>query len=179
MAESLKGDRVTLRPPKPSDKADRLALGRSPEIVRLFGGNYPDLPPLAMAEIDGWYDDIESDPHSWMIEYEGRCIGSARLHSFSEDGAAFYAVGILDPRLLGHRLGREITALVLAFAFRTLRLKRIDLRVLTYNKRAIRSYIASGFRETAIERNAVQIDGEWHDDLIMSIHGEDWRRLRY
>jgi RimJ/RimL family protein N-acetyltransferase len=161
--------------PKPSDKTDRLALGRDPAIVRAFGGSTRDLAPLTDADVEAWYAAVAAEPHGWMIEHAGRCIGNARLHRFDTGTrSARYAVGILDPALLGQGIGREVTALVLEYAFLRLDLTRIDLRVLAANHRAIRSYEASGFHRVAIERNAIEVDGEWQDDVIMAIGREQW-----
>jgi RimJ/RimL family protein N-acetyltransferase len=179
MKPALTGERVTLRPPRTGDKADRLALGRSPEIVRMFGGSIRDLKPLTPEDVDAWYAAIDAEPYAWMIEHEGRCIGTARLHDIDEEqSSARYAVGILDPGLLGQGLGREVTGLILAHAFEALGLRRVDLRVLATNERAIRSYVANGFRRVAEERHAVEIDGEWHDDVIMAITPQEWRSGR-
>lgn len=176
MSETLRGARVTLRRPIPSDKDDRLALGRHAEIVRMFGGDPNDLAPMAPAEAEAWYDALVAEPYSWTIEYKGRCIGTARLHSLNDEAkSARYAVGILDPALLGQGLGGEVTARVLAYAFATLGLNEVSLRVLAFNTRAIRSYEASGFRRIGVERNAVRVDGEWHDDVLMRIRREDWQ----
>ena len=47
---------------------------------------------------------------------------------------------LLDRNLLGKSVGRRITRLVHRFGFEQLGLHRIDLRVLAFNERAIRSY---------------------------------------
>lgn len=175
MTETLHGQHVMLRPPRPSDKQDRLTLGRNLDIARMFGGSSRTIGPLTDAEVDEWYAAIESDPHGWMIEHAGRCIGNARLHSLEPEArTARYAVGILQPALLGQGLGREVTALVLAYAFEALNLRRVDLRVLAFNTRAIRSYEAAGFEQTGLEHHVIRIDDEWHDDVLMSISRDDW-----
>ena len=145
----------------------------------MFGGDTRDLEQFTEAEVDIWYDAIDTADHAWIIEHDGRCIGTARLHSIDEDAnSAVYAVGILDPALLGRGLGRDVTSLVLAYAFETLGLARATLRVLAFNERAIRSYEATGFERTGVDPNAVQIDGEWHDDVLMAIRSETWRRRK-
>ncbi len=47
----LTGPSLTLRRPKPGDVADRLALGRSPEIVRMYGRDPATLPKLTETEV--------------------------------------------------------------------------------------------------------------------------------
>jgi RimJ/RimL family protein N-acetyltransferase len=59
--------------------------------------------------------------------------------------------------------------LVLDFAFNTLRLHRVSVRVLAYNERAIRSYQKCGFTIEGRERETVFVDGKWRDDVIMGL----------
>ena len=74
--------------------------------------------------------------------------------------------------------GTEAAILVLGYTFNDLQLRRVDLRVIEYNHRAIRSYEKVGFGVEGRERETVFINGEWHGDLIMSIL--DWEyRQRY
>jgi ribosomal-protein-alanine N-acetyltransferase len=162
---------IVLRPPRPDDVADRLALGRDPEIVRMFGGdtNRP-MPPLATDEVARWLESIEAHPHAWIVEHEGRLLGEARLDNLNEhDGRARLATGLLDAARLGQGLGRRVVHLVLRHAFDQLKLHRVDLRVLDYNARAIRCYRSCGFVEEGRERESALVDGERHDDLIMSV----------
>lgn len=162
---------IVLRPPKSGDAADRLALGRDPEIIRMFGGdaNGP-MQPLAIDEVSRWLERISAHPHAWIVEHEGRLLGEARLDGLNEhDGRARLAMGLLDASKLGQGLGRRVVRLVLRHAFEELELFRVDLRVLAYNVRAIRCYRSCGFVEEGRERESALVDGERHDDIIMGI----------
>ena len=171
----LRGERVTLRPPQPSDIADRLRLGRDPEITRMFGGSAADSTPLTANEIEQQHAALAASDTGWVIETDERAVGTARLHGLdAHDQRARYAVGIHDPELLGRGLGAEVTQLVLAHAFETMQLHRIDLRVLTYNTRAIRCYEKCGFRLEGVERESALVDGERFDDAMMAILRPDW-----
>ena len=79
------------------------------------------------------------------------------------------AVGIFDPTLLGQGLGSEAILLVLRHAFAELKLHRIGVRVLGYNRRAIRAYEKCGFAVEGREREAAFVNGAWHDDIIMGV----------
>ena len=50
---------------------------------------------------------------------------------------------------------------------------RYSFRVLAYNERAIRCYRRCGFVEEGRERQAVLVDGSWHDDVVMGILERD------
>lgn len=119
-----------------------------------------------------WLDQVTNDgnPHHWAVEVDSRFVGAARLHDLDKaDRRARYAVGLFDALLLGQGLGTEITRCVLTHAFDDLGLHRVDLRVLSFNHRAIASYLKCGFVEEGREREAAFVDGAWHDDVIMGI----------
>ena len=171
----LEGDHVRLRPFRRSDIAGRLALGRSPEIVRCFGGDPIDLPPYGEKEAQQWVERNMAHPLSWAVEVDGRLLGEARLDGLnSHDRRARLATGLYDVAQLGRGLGREAIGLVLSHAFGTLALHRIDLRVLTFNERAIRCYRACGFIVEGCERESARIGEHWHDDIIMGLLEQDF-----
>lgn len=166
----IEGDRVRLRPFRQSDVAERLALGRSPEIVRNFGGNPDGLPPYGEDQARAWVERNLGHPLCWAVEFEDRLLGEARLDGLdTHDRRARLATGLYDIALLGKGLGREVIGLVLSHAFGTLRLHRVDLRVLEYNERAIRCYRACGFIEEGRERESARVGEAWYDDIIMGI----------
>lgn len=59
---------------------------------------------------------------------------------------ATYAVGLFVADLRGRGLGREVTRLVVAWAFDVLGVHRIQLEVVDGNRRAVDCYLACGFR---------------------------------
>lgn len=165
----LAGASVVLRAPRPSDIEDRLALGRDRDIHRMYGGSGSP-PPLTREQAAAAIEALMADPYAWVIEHEGCYIGQIRLHSIVEaDQRARLAIGISDPAKLGRGLGSEAVRLLLAHGFGALGLHRIDLRVLAYNARAIRAYQKCGFQVEGRERESALVDGQWHDDLIMSM----------
>ena len=172
----LQGERVVLRPVRDQDVADRFALGRDREIVRMFGIELAEDQTYSRPEAQRFIDGIRRHPHAWVIEHEGRFLGEIRLDDIDrQDRRARLAVGLFDPGKLGQGLGREAVTLVLKHAFAKLRLHRVHLRVLSHNTRAIRCYQACGFREEGRERQAALVGGEWHDDVIMGILAPEFR----
>jgi [ribosomal protein S5]-alanine N-acetyltransferase len=143
----LQGSRIVLRPPRPEDVAERLALDRDADIVRMFGADPTELRPLTEAGAVRWVEGLGVHPYAWVVEHEGHLLGEVRLDGLDvHDARARLAIGFFDPAKLGKGLGRETVRLVLAHAFGTLGLYRISLRVVAYNTRAIRCYMACGFR---------------------------------
>ena len=64
-------------------------------------------------------------------------------------------------------------------AFDDLGLRRVDLRVLAYNERAIRCYLSCGFVEEGRERESALVDGERYDDLIMGVLAHEYADWPY
>jgi RimJ/RimL family protein N-acetyltransferase len=134
----------------------------------MVGAVGPDPGPLTTADVDRWYSALEGEPYSWVVEFEARCIGVARLHDVHRTaGTARYAIGLFRPEHRGLGLGQEITRLVLDHAFGPLDLSRVELRVLDFNQRALACYRRCGFREIA--REPVQLGGIVASDVIMEV----------
>lgn len=139
---------LVLRPPLPSDRADRQAYGSHPGIARMYGIDLDAPRGMSDEAADHWYQRVRDDPLAWVIAVQGRCVGVARLHSVVQrDRRARYAIGLFHPDFLGQGIGTRATRLVLSYAFDQMQLHRVDLRVLTYNARALDCYRRCGFVE--------------------------------
>jgi RimJ/RimL family protein N-acetyltransferase len=108
-------------------------------------------------------------PIGGQIEHEGHCIGSAGLVVDADQHCANYTVGLFVAALRGRGLGREATRLVLSWGFGVVGLHRIQLEVLATNSRAIRCYLACGFREEGVRREAQLYPDGWKDFMVMGL----------
>lgn len=168
------GPTVVLRPLVDTDLAARQAFGWDAAIERCYGEVRAG-GPMSDDEAQEWHADslrMLADPTCvpWMVDVDGGLVGVAFLHSLrAQDRKARYAVGFFAPEHLGHGWGREVAGLVLDHAFDVLGLHRVDLRVLAFNERAIRSYERSGFVVEGRERDSCLLDGEFYDDVIMGV----------
>jgi RimJ/RimL family protein N-acetyltransferase len=114
--------------------------------------------------------------HPFCIEADGRYIGFVILGKIDQEHlSGSYRIGIENPAYWGRGYGTEVTRLMLRYAFETLGLHRIGLRVADYNARAARCYEKSGFRLEGVERDSFFVDGQWHDDLLMAALSDEWR----
>ncbi len=144
----------------------------------MWGGDTRTNPPFTAEDADRWYSKNAEDPLRWVIEFQKRAIGEIRLHSLDmTDCRARLAVGIFDAGCWGQGLGTDAVRCVLAHAFDTLHLHRVDLRVLTFNHRAIACYEKCGFVREGIEREGAWIAGKWQSDVMMSILEQEYRAL--
>ncbi|MEM7798641.1 MAG: Ig-like domain-containing protein [Chloroflexota bacterium] len=86
----LESNSVRLRPFSPSDVAERLALGRSPEIVRCFGGNPDLLPDYGEQEARSWVKGNLAHPLCWAVETD--VAGYARVSNRVPNSGAYALV---------------------------------------------------------------------------------------
>lgn len=161
-------DELLIRQPKESDIEDRFKLGRSLEFRKMVGGSVIDLPPYEYDNAERLYQREMKNKYSWFIEYKGKMIGVCRLRK-QDTGAVRYSIGIYDDSLFSKGIGTKVTNAVVAFGFNDLGLEEIELMVLEFNKRAIRSYEKSGFNVTKIIKDSLEVDGELHNDIIMKV----------
>jgi RimJ/RimL family protein N-acetyltransferase len=170
---TLQGRRVVLRGFRESDVDDRLRHPIDPEEEDGYGSAWrrewdgrryhtrEDLVGGRLGQDPGAYE--------WAIEHQGHCIGSARLAVDRDQHRATYAVGLFVAGLRGRGLGQEVTRLVLEWGFDVLGVHRIELRVLATNRRAIDCYLACGFREEGVRREAELYPDGWKDFLLMGV----------
>lgn len=175
----LRTPRLVLRRPIPTDIADRLALGRDPEIYRNLGADTRNLKSITDEQAKAWVDNIASHPAAWVIEHQGRAIGEILIDNFVEaDQRAGLIIGVLDPTCLGKGLGTEAIRAVAEFCFDVLGLHKLSMRVLSFNTRAIRAYERVGFVREGLERESAFIGGIWYDDVIVGLLKRDFDALR-
>ena len=83
------------------------------------------------------------------------------------------------PQHMGRGYGFEATRLVPSYAFESLGLHRVDLRVLDFNERVIHLYRRCGFVTEGRERESCRINESWHDDIVMAILAHEPRTDAY
>ncbi|MEL7127025.1 MAG: GNAT family protein [Pseudomonadota bacterium] len=173
----LTGPRITLRDVIDGDVEARFALGNTPEIIAMFGGDPAQVRDITRDAAEAWVDAQRAEPHAWVIEAGGALLGAIRLHTLNPvDKRAQIAIGILDPNALSKGYGTEAMQVLAAHAFDDMGLHRLGCRVLDFNDRAIAAYEKVGFVVEGREREAALIGADWHDDLIMGLIDRDLRR---
>jgi RimJ/RimL family protein N-acetyltransferase len=188
---TLVGPRVLVRQPEQADVEVRLEIPPDPEEHRMFvGDGTPQVLTREVVEAElAHYANQDPElgrrfviaarvwPSGQAIpELVGRYIGVIRLTFFSRvHGHARLVIRIFDRRFWSHSYGTEAIRLILRYGFEDLVLHRIDLIVLEYNLRAIRSYEKCGFVREAVVRETIKVDGVWRNDVLMSIVEDEYR----
>ena len=175
----LTGPRIMLRDVAEGDVEARFALGNTPEIIAMFGGDPAQVRDITRDAAEAWVAAQRDEPHAWIIANGDAILGAIRLHTLNPaDKRAQIAIGILDPAALGRGYGTEAMQGLAAHAFDAMGLHRLGCRVLEFNDRAICAYEKVGFVVEGREREAALIGADWHDDLIMGLLDRDLVRLR-
>lgn len=93
--------------------------------------------------------------------------------------------GVMQAASLGYWMGAahagqgvmsRAVALVLPFAFRTLKLHRVEAACLPDNTPSIRLLEKAGFVREGYARQYLNIAGTWQDHLLFALLGEDWAK---
>lgn len=109
---------------------------------------------------------------------DDKVIGFVALDGF--DWAArsgWVGIGIGDEEYKGKGYGTEAMRLLLRYAFDGLNLNRLNLNVVSYNERAIRSYEQVGFRYEGTQREVICKEEQRWDIVDMGILRQDWELL--
>ncbi len=86
-------------------------------------------------------------------------------------------IGIGDTANRGKGYATEAMQLLLRYAFDGLNLNRVNLNVVSYNERAIRSYEQVGFRYEGTQREVICKEEQRWDIVDMGILRQDWELL--
>ncbi len=84
----------------------------------------------------------------------------------------------LTGRFTDRGLGTEATRLVLAHAFDTVGLHRVELEVYAFNPRARHVYKKVGFVHEGTRRHALRWHDDWVDAHVMAILADEWAAHR-
>lgn len=72
-----------------------------------------------------------------------------------------------------HGYGREMVEAAVLFAFRTLKLHRIEAEILPNNRASVALAKGLGFQPEGLRRGAVYFNRKWHDHLVYALLAED------
>ena len=81
-------------------------------------------------------------------------------------------IGDEGNRSMGY--GTEALKLLLDFAFNFQNMHSVDLKVFSFNERAIKCYEKSGFKRCGTRHDAYFLNGKYHDEITMEILENDY-----
>jgi [ribosomal protein S5]-alanine N-acetyltransferase len=183
--QGVAGERVYIRPPEKGDGAAWIALKtRNHDFLK------PWSPTRAMQNIDrdGFLNRLNTYQADWK---EGRAyaffifrddtdelIGGLSLNNVVRAAAQMTNIGYwLDEAQTRQGYMTEAVLLACQFAFRTLKLHRIEAGTLPENLASQKVLNNCGFLLEGHRRKYLKIAGEWRDHLIFSLLSEEFISL--
>jgi len=170
----LQGDKVILRAVERDDMKRFHELERNVDLVMLGEDEWQPR-PLAAFEKEFEKDLEQENRSSFAIEVDGKLIGGCNLHHSSRrDGSTEFGIGIYDPEYVGKGYGSDAIRTLLRWAFLIQNWRRVYLRTLACNERAIRAYRALGFVEEGRLREQAFFAGRYVDEVQMGMLRSEW-----
>jgi diamine N-acetyltransferase len=166
---SEEGTIVVLGPVREEDSATLFEWINDRELVLL---NAP-YRPVDSARHREWFESIRNrdDVTIFAIrDMEGRLVGTCQLlHRNPVSLNAELQIRIGSPSDRGRGYGTAAVRQLLDFAFNDWNLHRVQLFVLEGNDAAIRTYEKCGFKLEGVLRQAVHIDGQYRNLIVMGV----------
>ena len=128
--------------------------------------------------VENWQRD---DARSFLIcrQSDGVIVGSMGLFNIvrrlANTSFIGYSIGAAHQR---QGYATEALQLVLRFAFRKLRLHRVEASIQPHNKPSRALVKRAGFKCEGLSRRLVKIGGRWRDHQRWAMLAEEWRPLR-
>ena len=126
---------------------------------------------------------LESVSKNWgytfaIIKKEGdQFIWTIALESIDHiNQSAFLWIVIWDFQEHGKWYWRDAINTLLEYAYNTLNLYNISLRVRSFNERAVACYKKVWFKEIWTRHHCIYYNGEWYDYILMEILKSDWQK---
>ena len=169
---------VTLRPMNESD-TDMVVGWRNNPAVRQ---NFILQNTLTREDHLAWYHNrVETgEVAQFIIMVQdgsvGQPVGSVYLRDIDAvHRHAEFGIFIGEDAARGHGVGSQAARLILDYAFETLKLHKVFLRVLASNHSAVKSYEKAGFRQEGLFREHVFLNGKANDLIFMAILRQEWK----
>lgn len=177
--KKLHGNKIHLRGFQQSDKEVVLAGANEPTGGKLTGTHSDG---FTMAQIEVYIENnIKGDGrYAWIISnQEDVAVGEVVINNIDDDNlSANIRIALFDPQHYGKGYGTEAMTLAVDYIFENTELHRIELGVYAFNPRAIRVYEKIGFVKEGVLRDALRWEGEFYDEITMSILRPEWQNSK-
>lgn len=168
--------RVHLRPPRVEDRERVLALERASARFHRIAG--PGI--RTRAAFAAWLERSRREDHEVVLVCRTADAAILGVVNLSEIVRGNFQSAYLGYRIYTEHAGQgymtEALPLVLAHAFRRLRLHRVEANVRPDNAASIALLRRAGFTREGFSRRYLKIGGRWRDHERWALLREDWSR---
>jgi len=171
----ITGKHVRLRAIEENDLLTLTNWRNDPEVYRQFF----EYEPLSLVMERKWFDEFlkRREEKFWIAETikESKPVGTIGLVNIHwRNRRAEMGRVLVCPECRGNGYGKEMSELLLEYAFDHMNLNRIYLEVFADNTRAVSLYKSLGFLEEGLLREHVFADGRYCDVSILGILREEY-----
>ncbi|MGW7530186.1 GNAT family N-acetyltransferase [Streptomyces sp. NPDC054783] len=175
---TLTGRKTVLRPFTEADADVRWEIMADPEVLRF---TYEPSDELTLERVRSWYGSRGTAPDRLDLAVTdtgtGELLGEVVLYEYDPAAGSCTFRTLIGPRGRGRGLGTGATRLIVGYGFEQLGLHRVQLEVYGHNARARRVYEKAGFVVEGVRREVQRRDGEWADEVNMSMRDREWAAL--
>ncbi|HET9950683.1 MAG TPA: GNAT family protein [Candidatus Eisenbacteria bacterium] len=175
----LVGETIYLRPLESEDGPEVAAWFREAEFGGRFANGLPVSEEAARRQIETLTRDERQIGLAVALRADDRLVGAVRLYRLSpqrRSGGCRLALAPASSFRGAAAAAREVTRLVLAYAFDTLNLNRVYVHLPASDHAARTRYAAAGFREEGILRQEAWRDGRYEDVAVLALLREEYGR---
>jgi RimJ/RimL family protein N-acetyltransferase len=169
--EVLRGNSVTLRPPRESDVEAVYAWDRDPELAA-WNGRSPISVSLSAARRDYLARWEDPSVKTFIIEAEGKPIGIVTLYDFRNAGCEL-GIKIGPEDLRGKGYATEAVELLVTYALDTLGLEVVRGSTLSHTERMRRVFEKNGFVQVGDGSLLSRYDNRRYAELFFERRHED------
>jgi [ribosomal protein S5]-alanine N-acetyltransferase len=169
---------VFLRPPTEDDLAEYTALNKA---SRRFHRHLVN-PPTDEKSFADFLRRSETETDCCFLicrAEDGAIVGGAALSQIFRKAFQNAYLGYhLAEKFTGRGYMTEAVSLILKYAFRDLKLHRVEANVQPHNAASIAVLQRCGFRKEGFSPKYLKIGGRWRDHERWAIVKEDWRKRK-
>ncbi|HEY6803946.1 MAG TPA: GNAT family protein [Pyrinomonadaceae bacterium] len=174
--EQLTGNLVVLRSPQPDDCPELIELNK--RSVQFHRGLVA--PPMDQAEFDLYLERAQRDDCACFLIWRKTnpaIVGSINLSQIFRGGFqnAYLGYYVGAPHA-GRGYATEALQLILRYAFKELKLHRVEANIQPGNVASIALVRRAGFVQEGFSRRYLKIAGRWRDHERWAITVEEWSR---
>lgn len=174
---NLKSERIYLRTLAETDAPVLLTNTQDKEIRYMTGTKSTFTLEQIQQHIKNINEDSSRYDFAICLNSNSKMIGELSILDIEQDNnKAGFRISMCSIELTGKGYGTEAIRLILKFVFEDLKLNRLQLEVLSHNKRGIKAYEKTGFRTEGILRESLNYNGNYSDEIIMSILKSDYEK---
>lgn len=168
---------ITIKPHSRKDIPLRVKWLNNP-LVSVYVGDEPNKKTSLKKESD-WFDSYNKNKQKkFFTIYTNKTpigfMGLSNISVINRNADIFIAIG--EDEYRGKGFGKLSLEWLINYAFKKLKLHKINLGVIDANVPAINLYKKIGFSVEGEMKEEVSINNKWHSMLSMAIFRKDWKK---